>query len=72
MAAILEKFCDRTPGLDGGSDATAALERLVRACQGLPVAEIELLLARSRAMTASLEKMASLVLEHKIQRFSLL
>ena len=68
VAAIVEKFCDRTPGLDGGSDATAALERLVRACQGLPVAEIELVLARSRAITASLEKMASLVLEHKISQ----
>ncbi|NES97518.1 MAG: AAA family ATPase [Desertifilum sp. SIO1I2] len=66
VAALVDKFCDRSPSLDYSRDRITAKNQLVRACQGLPTAEINWVLERSLNRTSSLEQIASLVLEHKV------
>lgn len=41
---------------------------LVRACQGLPEGEIELVLERTLAFASTMEEMARLVLDHKVNK----
>ena len=66
VTAIVNKFCEVSVCLECGSDGVAAKKQLVRACQGLPAAEIKLVLERSLSLTASVDQIAQLVLEHKI------
>ncbi|WP_265277209.1 hypothetical protein [Nostoc sp. KVJ3] len=47
---------------------TSALQLLFRACQGLPIGEMNMLLQQSLSFTEQLEEIAQLVLEHKVSK----
>ncbi|CBN53539.1 AAA family ATPase [Kamptonema sp. PCC 6506] len=64
---MVELFCDRHPGLGDKSDEILQAE-VVRACQGLPQGEIELILERSLAFASTVEEMARFVLDHKVNK----
>ncbi len=58
---------DRTPRL--GSKGDEVLQAaLVRACQGLPQGEIELILERELAFASSCEEMARGAIDHKVNK----
>lgn len=50
------------------TEKTSALQLLFRACQGLPIGEINMLLQQSLSFTEQLEEIAQLVLEHKVSK----
>jgi len=52
----------------GGKDELLAQVSLVRACQGLPLGEIQLVLERSLAFAGTIEELAVEVLEHKVSK----
>ncbi|HEY9852094.1 MAG TPA: AAA family ATPase [Leptolyngbyaceae cyanobacterium] len=68
VADLVNKFCDRTNNLEYHNEQLATKNQLIRACQGLPIAEISLVLERSLTLTSSVEEIAQLVLEHKISQ----
>ncbi|MGA9382904.1 MAG: AAA family ATPase [Phormidium sp.] len=57
---IVASFCTQNLMRDNSA--------LVRACQGLPEGEIELVLGRSLAFASKVEKLADLVLDHKVNK----
>ncbi|MCU0542645.1 MAG: AAA family ATPase [Oscillatoriaceae cyanobacterium Prado104] len=65
---LQDKLRDRIPDLNCNNSAEPDFKRLVRACQGLPAAEIKLVLARAISMTDSIESIVDFVLEHKISQ----
>ena len=52
----------------GGKDDPLAQAHLVRACQGLPLGEIHLVLERSLAFAGTIEELAVEVLNHKVSK----
>lgn len=64
---IVADFVRSNPWL-GGKDDLATQNSLVRACQGLPWGEIELVLERGLSFAASCDEMARLVLAHKVDK----
>ena len=64
---VVELFCDRNPWLGDKGDEVLQTA-LVRACQGLPQGEIELILERSLAFASTVEEIARLVLDHKVNK----
>lgn len=71
----LQQFaeCDRRAVTDRNSwlkttEKTSALQLLFRACQGLPIGEMNMLLQQSLSFTEQLEEIAQLVLEHKVSK----
>ena len=64
---IIANFAKSNSSLAGKGDL-AGQSFLVRACQGLPWGEIELVIERGLAFTTSFNEMACLVLEHKIAK----
>ncbi|WP_375467015.1 AAA family ATPase [uncultured Nostoc sp.] len=71
----LQQFaeCDRRAVIDHNSwlkttEKTSALQLLFRACQGLPIGEINMLLQQCLSFTEQLEEIAQLVLEHKVSK----
>lgn len=50
------------------TEKTSALQLLFRACQGLPIGEINILLQQCLGFTKRLEEIAQLVLEHKVRK----
>lgn len=71
----LQQFegCDRLAVTDRNSwlkttEKTSALQLLFRACQGLPIGEINMLLQQCMGFTKRLEEIAQLVLEHKVSK----
>ncbi|MBR8839702.1 MAG: AAA family ATPase [Stigonema ocellatum SAG 48.90 = DSM 106950] len=52
----------------GGKDDPLAQAHLVRACQGLPLGEIQLVLERSLAFAGTIEELAVEVLNHKVSK----
>lgn len=50
------------------TEKTSALQLLFRACQGLPIGEINMLLQQCLGFTKRLEEIAQLVLEHKVSK----
>jgi hypothetical protein len=50
------------------TEKTLALQLLFRACQGLPIGEINMLLQQCLGFTEQLEEIAQLVLEHKVRK----
>jgi hypothetical protein len=64
--AIVTQFCKQHSWL---SNADLKAQRtLITACQGLPIGEIEMILARTLALADTLEQVAPLILEHKINK----
>ncbi|MCL1472016.1 AAA family ATPase [Argonema antarcticum] len=61
---MVASFCTQNLLCEGKGNTSA----LVRACQGLPEGEIELVLERSLAFTSTLEELARLVLDHKVNK----
>ncbi|OKH30308.1 AAA family ATPase [[Phormidium ambiguum] IAM M-71] len=57
---IVTSFCTQNQICDNSA--------LVRACQGLPEGEIELVLERSLAFASTVERFADLVLDHKVNK----
>ncbi|MGK7872526.1 MAG: ATP-binding protein [Xenococcaceae cyanobacterium] len=68
VAEIVDRFCEGNLGLDLGEGVEMSRQRLVRACLGLPRGEIHLVLNRYSALTASVVRLAELVLNHKIEK----
>ncbi|MHC5820579.1 MAG: ATP-binding protein [Nostoc sp.] len=71
----LQQFaeCDRRAVTDRNSwlkttEKTSALQLLFRACQGLPIGEINMLLQQCLGFAEQLEEIAQLVLEHKASK----
>jgi len=71
----LQQFaeCDRRAVTDRNSwlkttEKTSALQLLFRACQGLPIGEINMLLQQCLGFAEQLEEIAQLVLEHKVSK----
>jgi hypothetical protein len=71
----LQQFaeCDRRAVVDRNSwlkttEKTSALQLLFRACQGLPIGEINMLLQQCLGFAEQLEEIAQLVLEHKVSK----
>jgi hypothetical protein len=50
------------------TEKTSALQLLFRACQGLPIGEINMLLQQCLGFADQLEEIAQLVLEHKVSK----
>lgn len=50
------------------TEKISALQLLFRACQGLPIGEINMLLQQCLGFTEQLEEIAQLVLEHKVSK----
>ncbi|BAZ02963.1 AAA ATPase central domain-containing protein (plasmid) [Tolypothrix tenuis PCC 7101] len=59
--------CDRYPSLKT-TETTEALRSLFRACQGLPIGEINMLLQQCLGFAEQLEEIAQLVLKHKVSK----
>ncbi|BAY95583.1 MULTISPECIES: AAA family ATPase [unclassified Tolypothrix] len=59
--------CDRYSSLKT-TEKTEALRSLFRACQGLPIGEINMLLQQCLGFAAQLEEIAQLVLKHKVNK----
>ncbi|MFH7025242.1 MAG: AAA family ATPase [Heteroscytonema crispum UTEX LB 1556] len=59
--------CDRYPSLKT-TEKTEGLQLLFRACQGLPIGEINMLLQQSLGFAEQLEEIAQLVLKHKVSK----
>lgn len=67
VQAAIEAFCCTHPSfLDQANQAS--FSQLVRSCQGLPLGEIDLVLARYQPFAHSLEQLASSVLSYKISK----
>ncbi|BDI20854.1 ATPase AAA (plasmid) [Nostoc cf. commune SO-36] len=71
----LQQFaeCDRRAVTDRNSwlkttEKTSALQLLFRACQGLPIGEINMLLQQCLGFAEQIEGIAQLVLEHKVSK----
>lgn len=72
---MVASFCSQNPWL-GGQEDDSLQASLVRACQGLPQGEIELVLerfscrdaTRSQAFASTVEELTSLVLDHKVNK----
>jgi ATP-dependent 26S proteasome regulatory subunit len=73
---IVQQFCENfwQSSLDDGypsanaASRNQAMQLLIRACQGLPVGEIRMLLKQGLGFANQLEKIAQLVLEHKVNK----
>ncbi|MDX2239227.1 MAG: AAA family ATPase [Leptolyngbyaceae cyanobacterium bins.302] len=66
VQAIATQFCNQHPWL--GKDDPDAKQKLVTACQGLPVGEIEMVLGRLLAFVDNPEQLVQLILEHKTDK----
>jgi hypothetical protein len=66
VQAIATQFCNQHSWL--GKDDPGANQKLITACQGLPVGEIEMVLNRLLAFVDSSEQLVQLILEHKINK----
>ena len=60
IQAIVAEYCDRQ-----FSSHSSAQNPLIRACQGLPIGELQLVLERSLPFAASIEALAAQVLQYK-------
>lgn len=61
-------FVSRNSGVAEGKDDPLAMALLVRACQGLPLGEIGLVLERNLTNALTIEELALVVLEHKVSK----
>jgi hypothetical protein len=66
VKAIATQFCNRHPWL--GKDDLAVRQWLIKACQGLPVGEIEMVLGRLLTFADTPEQLVQLILDHKINK----
>lgn len=66
VQAVVSGLCHRQPQFS--SVTPEQLAQLVRACQGLPIGEIELVLMRSMQFAQSTHDLVSAVSEHKISK----
>ncbi|OUC14572.1 MAG: AAA family ATPase [Alkalinema sp. CACIAM 70d] len=66
VEAIATQFCNQQPWLN--KDDPEVKQKLVTACQGLPVGEIEMVLDRLLAFVDSPEQLVQLILEHKTNK----
>ncbi|TVP59640.1 MAG: AAA family ATPase [Nodularia sp. (in: Bacteria)] len=72
---VVQQFCDTWVERSNyryswlkTTEKTAALQLLFRACQGLPIGEINMLLQQCLGCAEQLEEMVQLVLEHKVNK----
>ncbi|MBW4581987.1 MAG: AAA family ATPase [Tildeniella nuda ZEHNDER 1965/U140] len=63
---LVSQFCNQHPWI--GKDDSEAQQRLITACQGLPVGEIEMVLDRLLTFADSSEQLIQLILDHKINK----
>ncbi|MBW4474596.1 MAG: AAA family ATPase [Stenomitos rutilans HA7619-LM2] len=66
VEAIVTQFYNRHPWL--GKDDSEAQQRLIAACQGLPMGEIEMVLGRLLTFADTPEPLVQLILDHKINK----
>jgi hypothetical protein len=66
VEAISTQFCNQHSWM--GKDDPEAKQKLITACQGLPVGEIEMVLNRLLAFVDSPEQLVQLILEHKTNK----
>lgn len=66
LEAIVTQFCSQHPWI--GKDDSEAQQRLIMACQGLPVGEIEMVLGRLLTFADTPEPLVQLILDHKINK----
>jgi hypothetical protein len=66
VQAMATQFCNQHPWL--GKDGSEDKQKLITACQGLPVGEIEMVLNRLLAFVDSPEQLVQLILEHKTDK----
>lgn len=66
VQAIATQLCNQQPWL--GKDDSEAKQKLITACQGLPIGEIAMVLNRLLAFVDSLEQLVQLILEHKTNK----
>ena len=66
VQAIATQFCNQHPWLS--KDDPEANQKLITACQGLPVGEIEMVLGRLLTFASTPEQLVQLILDHKINK----